>query len=189
MARSTERVDGRAGGRRDHSESIRDKSLEAPIPPPYAASEALPGELGRLQREPGDDGPITEDEILGSLRRRTRYELAERAGLDPATLLESGLPPELEAQVPAALPDWDQSMERNTIRMTPRLKAALAAVAEYHGVTTSAELELVIYGLTTGPLVDPEEHKDRRHRYRRETTELDRARARLDSRYPVREPA
>lgn len=186
MDANSDRRDGRRGNRRNMAQRIMDASLLNPerIVPP--AGDPLPGELGRLQREPGQQHPITVPEALGVMRRKARYELAERyEGASHEQLAAAGLPPELEDQVPSRLPGWNEPMERRTLRMPSRVWAMLEARAEYLGVTLTAVLELEAFGLSEKDLPTPESFQNDYNRFYRETTAKERELARLDAKLPV----
>jgi hypothetical protein len=120
---------------------------------------ALPGELAPLAAHRRRTKPITEQEALGVWRRKKRAdiatELAEGDDKKLQRMAQKGLPAEHEQRVPDELPGWDSKKVVVTMRIHPRLRALVDALAELEGTNLTTEVELALWKLVNGPPRDP----------------------------------
>lgn len=112
-------------------------------------SDAYPGEARPLKYEPGR-GPVTDDEILGVMRRRARLELAASPKRAGATRKE----------IPAELPSIHARKEPVMTRLPPLVTAAARARAEIEELNLAALLEAFLAEYASGTPRPPEEARE-----------------------------
>lgn len=115
-----------------------------------AGDHPLPGELEPITWSP-DRGPVTDDEALGSLRRRRRIEAA-KAPKRPGSV---------SSDVPEELPGWDDRKAPVIFRLPPRALALAHARCEIEETNLTAVVEAFLNGYAMGIPQEPEKVEER----------------------------